>query len=69
MEIPSAEQSVNSIINNIHKIAQANQAVGISIGTVISPPPELKVAWNNIAGTVIYERSIKRDIFPRFCGK
>lgn len=48
MEIPSAEQSVNSIISNMHKIAQANQAVGISIGTVISPPPELKIAWNNI---------------------
>lgn len=48
MQIPSAVQSVNSIVSNMHKIAQSHSPVGISIGTVLSPPPEIKIAWNNI---------------------
>ena len=47
-EIPSAQQSVNRLVSNIHAIARANLPVEIGIGTVLSPPPEIKIAWNNI---------------------
>lgn len=47
-EIPSAEQSVNRLVSTMHKIAQSNLPVSVGIGKVLSPPPELKIAWNNI---------------------
>ena len=48
MEIPSAEQSVNLMVDTFHKIAQSHMPVSVGIGTVLSPPPDLKIAWNNI---------------------
>ncbi len=47
-DIPSAQQSVNQLVSTMHKIAQSNLPVSIGIGTVLAPPPELKIAWNNI---------------------
>ena len=48
MQIPSAEQSVNAMVSNMHSIARSNMPLEVGIGTVLSPPPELKIAWNNI---------------------
>ena len=48
MAIPTAEMSVNSLVNTLHGIATSHTPLSISLGRVISPPPELKVAWNNI---------------------
>ena len=47
-EIPSAEQSVNLMVSNMHNIAQSHQSASVSIGRVMAPPPEIKIAWNNI---------------------
>lgn len=48
MQIPSAEQSINTMVSNMHSIARSNMPLEVGIGTVLSPPPELKIAWNNI---------------------
>ena len=47
-EIPSAEQSVNLMVSNMHNIAASHQSASVSIGRVMTPPPEIKIAWNNI---------------------
>jgi len=47
-EIPSAEQSVNLMVSTLHNIAAAHMPVGISIGRVLAPPPDIQIAWNNI---------------------
>lgn len=47
-EIPSAEQSVNAMVSTLHNIAAAHMPVGISVGRVLAPPPDIKIAWNNI---------------------
>ena len=47
-EIPSAEQSINALVANIHSIAASHMPVGISVGKVLAPPPDIKIAWNNI---------------------
>lgn len=47
-EIPPAVQSVAGIIDLQHQIAEAHTPHGTSIGKVISPPPEIQIAWNNI---------------------
>ena len=47
-EIPSAEQSVNALVSTFHNIAASHTPVEIGIGTVLAPPPEIKIAWNNI---------------------
>ena len=47
-EIPSAEQSINSMVANFHNIAASHMPVGVGIGRVLAPPPDIQVAWNNI---------------------
>ena len=47
-QIPTAEQSVNKMIDAIHSIAQSHEWPGISIGKIISPPPNIQIAWNDI---------------------
>lgn len=47
-EIPPAEQSVSRIIDLQHKIAEEHTPQGTTVGKVISPPPNLQIAWNNI---------------------
>ena len=48
MEIPSAEQSINLMVHDIHKMAASHAPVGIGLGIVIQAPPDLTVAWNGI---------------------
>ena len=47
-EIPPAEQSVANIVNLQHQIAEEHTPHGTSVGKIVSPPPEIKIAWNNI---------------------
>ena len=47
-DIPPAEQSVAKIIDLQHKIAEEHTTAGTSVGVVISPPPDIQIAWNNI---------------------
>lgn len=47
-EIPPAEQSVANIVDLQHQIAETHTPHGTSVGKVIAPPPDLKIAWNNI---------------------
>ena len=47
-QIPTAQQSVNALVDTIHGIATAHESMEVSIGKVIAPPPNLRVAWNNI---------------------
>ena len=47
-EIPPAEQSVAKMIDIQHQIAESHTPPGTSIGEIISPPPNIKIAWNNI---------------------
>ena len=46
--IPSAEQSIAEIVNIQHDIAEEHVPLLPGVGKVISPPPALRVAWNNI---------------------
>lgn len=48
MEIPPAEQSISKIIALQHQIAEEHTPQGTTIGKIISPPPDIKIAWNNI---------------------
>ena len=50
-QIPPASQSVNAIVDTIHGIAQSHAPMEAMIGKVISPPPNLQIAWNNIVLT------------------
>ena len=50
-QIPPASQSVNSMVDAIHGIAQSHTPMEAMIGKVISPPPNLQIAWNNIVLT------------------
>lgn len=47
-EIPPAEQSVAKMIDMQHQIAEEHIPHGTSIGKIISPPPDIQIAWNNI---------------------
>ncbi len=48
MQIPDARQSVNRMVGSFHSLIQANMPVSIGIGTVLAPPPEIKIAWNDM---------------------
>lgn len=48
MEIPPAEQSVNKIVDIQHQIAESHTPQGTTVGKVISPPPDIQIAWNDI---------------------
>lgn len=60
MEIPPADQSVNKIVSIFHEINSDNQPVSPGVGIVIAPPPEIKIAWNNI---VLTKEQIYLDMF------
>lgn len=47
-EIPPAEQSVAKIVDLQHQIAEEHVPHGTSVGKIISPPPDIQIAWNNI---------------------
>lgn len=47
-QIPPAVESVNSIVDTIHGIAQSHAPMESMVGKVLSPPPNLRIAWNNI---------------------
>ena len=47
-EIPPAEQSVAKMIDLQHQIAESHVPHGTSVGKIISPPPDIQIAWNNI---------------------
>ena len=47
-DIPPAEQSIANIINTMHNIAGQHTPQGPTVGRIISPPPDIKVAWNSI---------------------
>ena len=47
-EIPPAEQSITNIVNLQHQIAEEHTPHGTSVGKVIAPPPDIKIAWNNV---------------------
>lgn len=47
-DIPPASQSVAGMIDLQHQIAEAHTPHGTSVGKIISPPPEIEIAWNNI---------------------
>lgn len=47
-EIPPAAQSVAGMIDLHHQIAESHTPHGTSIGKIISPPPDIEIAWNDI---------------------
>ena len=47
-EIPPAEQSISKIIELQHQIAEEHTPQGTTVGKIISPPPDIQIAWNNI---------------------
>ena len=59
-QIPTAQQSVNAMIDTIYGIAASHESQEISIGKVISPPPNLRVAWNNI---ILEKQQLYIDVF------
>lgn len=50
-QIPSAENSVQKMIEIQHRIAESHIPEGPSVGKVVEPPPNIQVAWNNIVLT------------------
>ena len=59
-QIPTAQQSVNAMVDTIHGIAAAHESMEVSVGKVISPPPNLRVAWNNI---ILEKQQLYIDVF------
>ncbi|MBQ9213407.1 MAG: DUF2577 family protein, partial [Bacteroidales bacterium] len=47
-DIPPVEQSIAGIIDLHHQIAEAHTPQGTGIGKIISPPPDIEIAWNDI---------------------
>lgn len=46
--IPSAENSVSKMLALQHEIAEDHTPLLPSVGKVLTPPPDLSVAWNDI---------------------
>ncbi len=46
--IPSAEHSVNEMVAIQHGIAEEHVPLLPSVGRVLSPPPDIRVKWNDI---------------------
>lgn len=46
--IPSAEHSVNEMVAIQHDIAKEHVPLLPSVGRVLSPPPDIRVKWNDI---------------------
>ena len=59
-QIPPASQSVNAIVDAIHGIVQSHAPMETMLGKVISPPPNLRIAWNNI---VLERQQLYIDVF------
>jgi len=49
--IPSADQSAAKIVDLQHQIAEEHIPLLPTIGKVLTPPPNLSVAWNDIVIT------------------
>lgn len=49
--IPSAEHSMSAMLDITHQVAEGHVPLLPSVGRVVSPPPDLQVAWNNIVLT------------------
>lgn len=47
-QIPSAANSAERLVNLQHEIAASHAPLLPSVGKVVSPPPALRVAWNDI---------------------
>ena len=47
-QIPSAANSAERLVNLQHEIAASHTPLLPSVGKVVSPPPALRVAWNDI---------------------
>lgn len=46
--IPSAENSVSKMLEIQHNIAEGHKTLPPSVGKVLTPPPDLSIAWNDI---------------------
>ena len=46
--IPSAENSVSKMLVIQHNIAEEHKTLPPSVGKVLTPPPDLSIAWNDI---------------------
>lgn len=61
MQTPSAESSVNKIVETIHEIARDHVPQGAQIGIVMKfEPPSIQIAVNNI---VLDEKQLYLDQF------
>lgn len=49
--IPSAEQSAAKMVDMQHQIAKEHTPLLPTVGKVLTPPPNLSVAWNDIVIT------------------
>jgi hypothetical protein len=49
--IPSAEQSAAKMVHLQHLIAKGHTPLLPTVGKVLTPPPDLSVAWNDIVIT------------------
>lgn len=47
-QIPSAQHSAENIVDMIHNTAEDHKPRGPGIGIVLSPPPDIRVKWNDI---------------------
>lgn len=47
-QIPSAANSAQKIVDTMHGIVQDHAPLMPGIGKVITPPPDIQIAWNNI---------------------
>lgn len=60
MEKIPAEQSVNSIVNTIHNIAEMHKPLEVGLGKVLALPPNIRIAVNNI---VLEKQDLYIDAF------
>ena len=48
MQIPSATESANKMVETFHEIAAAHESMEASVGKILSPPPNIRIEWNDI---------------------
>ena len=60
MQVPSATESVNKIIETIHEVAASHESMEASIGKILSPPPDIQILWNDI---ILTREQIYIDFF------
>lgn len=47
-EIPDAAQSMAKVVDMMHRTAEDHVPELPGVGKVLAPPPDMRVAWNNI---------------------